>query len=73
MTAHTVRTEEDRIRETERARLRALVAADMVAAKPLHAEEFQLMVGKPTRPRSYVSFDGGTRRNPEANERTGFY
>jgi hypothetical protein len=43
MTAHTVPTEEDRIRETERARLRALVAADMVAAKPLHAEEFQLI------------------------------
>ncbi len=42
MTAYTVRTE-DRIRETERARLRALVAADMVAAKPLHAEAFQLI------------------------------
>jgi hypothetical protein len=35
--------EEDRIRETERARLRALVAADMAAAKPLHAEDFQLI------------------------------
>ena len=36
-------TEEDRIRETERARLRALVEADMATAKPLHAEDFQLI------------------------------
>ena len=39
----SAQTEEDRIRETERARLRALVEADMAAAKPLHAEDFQLI------------------------------
>jgi uncharacterized protein DUF4440 len=31
------------IRETERARLRALVTADMAAANPLHAPDFQLI------------------------------
>jgi hypothetical protein len=31
------------IREIERARLRALVDADMVAAEPLHAPDFQLI------------------------------
>lgn len=35
--------EEDRVRETELARLRALVSADMAAAKPFHAEDFQLI------------------------------
>lgn len=39
----SVPTEEDRIRETERVRLRALVEADMATAKPLHAEDFQLI------------------------------
>ena len=42
MTGNT-RTEEDRIRDIERARLRALVAADMAAATPLHADDFQLI------------------------------
>jgi hypothetical protein len=36
-------TEEDEIRAVERARLRALVDADMEAAKPLHAGDFQLV------------------------------
>jgi hypothetical protein len=31
------------IREIERARLRALVDADMIAAEPLHAPDFQLI------------------------------
>jgi hypothetical protein len=33
----------EHIRDTERARLRALVAADMTAANPLHAPDFQLI------------------------------
>ena len=33
----------EHIRETERARLRALVSADMAAANPLHAPDFQLI------------------------------
>ena len=40
---HNAQTVEDHIRETERARLRALVAADVPTAKPLHAENFQLI------------------------------
>ncbi|ULR47063.1 nuclear transport factor 2 family protein [Rhizobium sp. K102] len=36
-------TAADRIREIERTRLRALVAADMSAARPLHADDFQLI------------------------------
>jgi uncharacterized protein DUF4440 len=35
--------EAGRIRETERARLRALVSVDMAIAAPLHAEDFQLI------------------------------
>lgn len=31
------------IRDIERARLRALVSADMIAAEPLHAPDFQLI------------------------------
>jgi hypothetical protein len=38
-----VQTEEDRIRESERCRLRALVAADINAAALLHADDFQLI------------------------------
>ena len=37
------RTEEDHIRSIERRRLRALVAADITAATPLHADDFQLI------------------------------
>lgn len=33
----------DQLRETERARLRALVGADMVRARQLHAPDFQLI------------------------------
>ena len=33
----------EHIRDTERARLRALVTADMTAANPLHAPDFQLI------------------------------
>ena len=33
----------DQIRSLERGRLRALVAADMATARPLHADEFQLI------------------------------
>lgn len=33
----------DQIRETERTRLRSLVAADMAAARRLHADDFQLI------------------------------
>jgi hypothetical protein len=33
----------EHIRDTERTRLRALVAADMAAANPLHAPDFQLI------------------------------
>lgn len=40
---NNVQTEEDRIRESERSRLRALVAADITAAEPLHADDFQLI------------------------------
>ncbi|PSS59897.1 DUF4440 domain-containing protein [Ensifer sp. NM-2] len=40
---NNVKTEEDRIRESERSRLRALVAADITAAAPLHADDFQLI------------------------------
>lgn len=40
---NNVQTEEDHIREIERSRLRALVAADVAAAKPLHADDFQLI------------------------------
>lgn len=40
---HDAQTIEDHIRETERTRLRALVAADVPAAKDLHAEDFQLI------------------------------
>jgi hypothetical protein len=36
-------TEEDNIREIERGRLRALVAADVATAQPLHADDFQLI------------------------------
>jgi hypothetical protein len=36
-------TEEDNIREIERSRLRALVAADVATAQPLHADDFQLI------------------------------
>lgn len=35
--------EEDDIREIERSRLRALVAADVATAQPLHAGDFQLI------------------------------
>ena len=35
--------EEDRIREVERSRLRALIAADTAAALPLHGDDFQLI------------------------------
>jgi hypothetical protein len=38
-----VRTEEHLIRATERERLRALVEADIDRARPLHADEFQLI------------------------------
>ncbi|MBX4867680.1 nuclear transport factor 2 family protein [Rhizobium bangladeshense] len=38
-----VQTEADNIREIERTRLRALVEADISAAKPLHADDFQLI------------------------------
>lgn len=34
----------DHIRNIERARLRALVSADMTAAEPLHAPDFQLII-----------------------------
>ncbi|WP_426131591.1 nuclear transport factor 2 family protein [Pararhizobium sp. PWRC1-1] len=40
---NNVQTQEDRIREIERSRLRALVAADITAAAPLHADDFQLI------------------------------
>ena len=46
MTATTVTSkppEADQIRGIERTRLRALVAADMAAAEPLHAADFQLI------------------------------
>jgi len=36
-------TEADRIRDIERARLRALVSGDIAAAQPLHAPDFQLI------------------------------
>jgi hypothetical protein len=36
-------TEEHNIREIERSRLRALVAGDIVMARPLHADDFQLI------------------------------
>jgi hypothetical protein len=36
-------TEEDNICEIERSRLRALVAADIATAHPLHADDFQLI------------------------------
>jgi len=36
-------TEEDDIREVERSRLRALAAADIATAQPLHADDFQLI------------------------------
>jgi hypothetical protein len=36
-------TEEDNIREIERSRLRALVAADVATAQSLHADDFQLI------------------------------
>jgi Domain of unknown function (DUF4440) len=35
--------DEESIRDIERARLRALVNADMIAAEPLHAPDFQLI------------------------------
>jgi hypothetical protein len=35
--------EAERLRATERARLRALVAGDAAAARPLHADDFQLI------------------------------
>lgn len=35
--------EADALRQTERRRLRALVAADIAAAAPLHADDFQLI------------------------------
>jgi hypothetical protein len=37
------KTEEDHIREIELSRLRALVAADVATAQPLHADDFQLI------------------------------
>lgn len=39
----TARIDAESIREIERARLRALVDADMIAADPLHAPDFQLI------------------------------
>lgn len=36
-------TEKANIREIERSRLRALVAADVASAQPLHADDFQLI------------------------------
>src|SRR5947209_3828846 len=41
-TAHDT-AEVDRIRDTERERLRALVAADLTVAAQLHADDFQLI------------------------------
>lgn len=38
-----IRTEQDNIRQIERSRLRALVAGDIAAAQPLHADDFQLI------------------------------
>jgi hypothetical protein len=38
-----IQTEEDNIRQIERSRLRALVAGDIAAAHPLHADDFQLI------------------------------
>ncbi|MBB3644049.1 hypothetical protein FHX14_000208 [Rhizobium sp. BK619] len=38
-----IQTEVDNIRQIERSRLRALVAADIAAAQPLHADDFQLI------------------------------
>lgn len=40
---NNVQTQEDRIRESERSRLRALVAADITAAALLHADDFELI------------------------------
>jgi hypothetical protein len=37
------RSEADSVRATERERLRALVAADTARARPLHADDFQLI------------------------------
>jgi hypothetical protein len=42
VTTHDI-AEAERIRDTERERLRALVAADLAVAGPLHAEDFQLI------------------------------
>ncbi|WP_245447950.1 nuclear transport factor 2 family protein [Neorhizobium sp. T6_25] len=42
MTDH-IATEEDRIRQTERARLSALVSGDVAAAQAHHAADFQLV------------------------------
>ncbi|RCS22835.1 nuclear transport factor 2 family protein [Phyllobacterium salinisoli] len=51
-----VQAEEDVIRELERRRLRALVAADMAAAAPLHADDFQLItpIGMPLSREQYL-------------------
>jgi hypothetical protein len=43
VTQHSATAEENRIRQAERARLRALVSADIAAAEPLHASDFQLI------------------------------
>lgn len=48
--------EAEDIRNTERARLRALVASDLKAAGPLHASEFQLItpIGMPLSKDEYL-------------------
>ena len=38
-----IQIDEDNIRKLERSRLQALLAGDISAAKPLHAEDFQLI------------------------------
>ncbi|MBR0717376.1 nuclear transport factor 2 family protein [Bradyrhizobium liaoningense] len=58
MPTHTTHSspEAEQIRNIERSRLRALVAGDMDAARPLHAPEFQLItpIGMPLSKDEYL-------------------
>jgi hypothetical protein len=55
-TSQTSRTEAERIRETERQRLRSLVEVYMPTAERLHADDFQLInpAGSPLTKREYL-------------------
>jgi hypothetical protein len=49
-------SDEEMVRQTERLRLRVLVAGDVAAAQPLHADDFQLInpVGRPFSREQYL-------------------